>query len=353
MSDERLLIVMPNWFGETLFATPFLSALRRARPRAVIAAMGVPRCQDVLAHNPTLNEFVRYEEEGAHRSLAAKWRLACLLRARRFETAVILRRSLSRALLLAMAGIPRRIGFDHWKSRWVLTDRIAPPGASTHKAASYLRLLEPLGITQREAPAYAYYPSDEERNEAAALLREAGLEGRPFIVLHPGANWAHKQWPAERFAQLGERFARAGTHVVVLTGSPEDAGLIRAIRQHMPTQAVVLAGRTSLRQLAACLARAGLVVSNDTGVLHIACALTRPVVALYGPTSPAITGPLSDPASTVVIHHADCCPRIPCLDPRHPGSPGMASITVEEVYAAARKLLNQTSDRSQTSEIRP
>lgn len=340
MSDERLLIVLPNWFGETLFATPFLSALRRARPRAVIAAMGVPRCQDVLAHNPTLHEFVRYDEEGAHRSLAAKWRLARLLRARRFDTAVLLRRSLSRALLLATAGIPRRIGFNHWKSRWVLTDRVAPPGASTHKAASYLRLLEPLGITQREAPAYAYYPSDEERHEAVAMLREAGVEGRPFIVLHPGANWAHKRWPPAQFAQLGERFARAGTHAVVLTGSPEDAGLIRAIQQQMRAQPVVLAGRTSLRQLAACLERAGLVVSNDTGVLHIACALKRPVVALYGPTSPAITGPLGDPASTVVIHHPDCCPRIPCLDPRHPGAPGMAAISVEEVYETARRVLH-------------
>ena len=170
------------------------------------------------------------------------------------------------------------------------------------------------------------------------MLREAGVD-RPFIVLHPGANWAHKQWPLERFAQLGERFARAGTHAVALTGSPEDAGWIRAIGQHMRARPVVLAGRTSLRQLAACLERASLVVSNDTGVLHIACALKRPVVALYGPTSPAITGPLGDPASTVVIHHPDCCPRIPCLRPEHPHHPGMASITVDEVYAAAQQLL--------------
>ena len=112
----------------------------------------------------------------------------------------------------------------------------------------------------------------------------------------------------------------------------------------MTTRPTVLTGKTTLRQLAACLEQVSLVVSNDTGVLHIASALNRPVVALYGPTSPAITGPLGDPARTVVIHHPTCCPHIPCYQPQHPGYPGMESITVDEVYDASVTLLEQTSD---------
>jgi ADP-heptose:LPS heptosyltransferase len=103
----------------------------------------------------------------------------------------------------------------------------------------------------------------------------------------------------------------------------------------------VLAGQTTLRQLGACLEQAQVVVAGDTGVLHIAAALRKPVVALYGPTSPAITGPLGDSQRTVVLRHPECCPGIPCLQPEHPGFPGMDAISVEEVYDAACQLLKQ------------
>ena len=101
----------------------------------------------------------------------------------------------------------------------------------------------------------------------------------------------------------------------------------------------MLVGQTTFREAAACVERASLVVSNDTGMLHDAAALGRPVVALYGPTSPAMTGPLGATKQVRVIHHAGCCPSIPCYAPDHPGSPGMESISVDEVHAAAEALL--------------
>lgn len=335
---ERILVVMPNWFGETLFATPFLSMLRRARPSAFIAALGVARCSEVLAHNPAVNEFVLLDENGRHRSWAGRRCLARELRALRFDAAFLLRRSLTRSLALWSAGITRRIGFAHWKTRWILTDTVAPPDAG-HKAAGYLRLLTPLGLQAPAALDCVYTVSVQERSEAAAILERAGIT-RPFIVLHPGANWAHKQWPPERFAQVAN--ALASTHQIVVSGAPEDRPMTGIIRDRMATPLVILAGRTTLRQLGACLERAALVITNDTGILHIACALRRPVVALYGPTSPAITGPLGDPSRTVVIHHPASCPRIPCFQPSHPGFPGMSAISVDEVYDACKKLL-QTS----------
>ena len=110
----------------------------------------------------------------------------------------------------------------------------------------------------------------------------------------------------------------------------------------MPRAPIVLAGKTTLRQLGACIERSALVVTNDTGVLHIACALRAPAVALYGPTSPQLTGPLGDPSRTRVIHHADCCPSIPCFEPDGPPHPGMESIDVREVFDAALSLLKET-----------
>jgi len=159
------------------------------------------------------------------------------------------------------------------------------------------------------------------------------------VVLHPGANWAHKRWAPERYAALGDRLVEAGQARIVITGGPHDVDLAESVKRAMRHPAIVLAGQTTLRQLGACLERARLVVSNDTGILHLGAALRRPVVALYGPTSPALTGPLGDPERTIVLHRPDCCPQIPCYRPDDPPHPGMQAISVEEAEEAARRLL--------------
>jgi heptosyltransferase-2 len=341
---NRILVVLPNWFGETLFATPFLNSLRRQRPEAFIATLGWPQCREVLLASPHINELIDYDEPRTHRGLWGKWRLSRELRARRFDAAFILRRSLSRSVLLAAAGIRTRVGFANPKSGWLLTHRVPSPKVPTHKALSYLPLLETVGLTVESGPyPYEYVVRDEERRAAREMLRASGaaIDGTPVIVLHPGANWPHKRWAPERFAALGERLAATQQVQIVVTGGPNDAELVASITQRMRQSAMTLAGRTTLRQLAAVLEQAQLVVSNDTGVLHIAAALRRPVVALYGPTSPTLTGPLGDSTRTTVIHHPECCPQIPCFSPERPPHPGMEAITVNEVYEATCQLLAQ------------
>ncbi len=344
-APQRILVVMPNWYGETLFATPFLRALHDLAPQASISALGPARAEAMLARHPGLREFLLYDETASHRGWRAAWRTAAQIRARRYDTAVILRRSLTRTALVACAGVPRRIGFANAKSGWLLTHRVPRPPAPRHKAEEYLELLRPLGGGAPPRLACEYAPSPEEHAQAAQLLRDAGIGERqqPFIVLHPGANWAHKRWPAESFAELAADLMRDGMPVLV-TGAAADQPLADAILARMvPDVPALLVGRTAIRQLAAVLERARLVVSNDTGALHLAVALRRPVVALYGPTSPVLTGPYGDPAVTRVIHHPGCCPIVPCSQPDHPGFPGMRSITVEEVARAARDLLQRAA----------
>lgn len=338
MVMNRVVVVVPNWYGETLFATPFLRALRQQCPTAFIATLGWPSCREVLLHNPAVNECLDYDERGAHRSLAGKWRVMRALQARRFDTAFLLRKSLSRSLLLLFAGIPVRVGFANAKSGWALTHRVAPSRAPRHKASTYLPLLEAVGLSIVPGP-YEYVVSDAERQQIRQQLAAAPPGGRPLIILHPGANWAHKRWAPERFAALGDRLSMTQRARVVITGGPDDAALAESIARRMQQPAAVLANRTTLRQLAAYLEQASLVVSNDTGVAHLAAALCRPLVALYGPTSPQLTGPLGDPQRTMVLHHSGCCPQIPCYSPDRPPHAGMNAISVEEAYSACVQML--------------
>lgn len=338
---NRILVTLPNWYGETLFATPFLRALRQQVPTAFIATLGWPQCREVLLHNPHINELLDYDERGAHRSLSGKWQVVSALRARRFDTAFVLRKSLSRTMLVAAAGIPARVGFANPKSNWLLTQRVPVAEGPRHKASTYWPLLEAVGLSVLPGP-YEYLVSDSEHQAARQWLSTQRSEnGRPLVVLHPGANWPHKRWAPERFAALGDRLVESQRVQVVITGGPADAPLADAVKHRMRHSAVSLAGQTTLRQLAAVLEHAQLVVSNDTGILHVAAALHRPVVALYGPTSPALTGPLGEPQRIAIVHHADCCPHVPCYQPDHPPHPGMDTITVDEVFDAACQLLGQ------------
>ncbi len=339
---SRILVVLPNWFGETLFTTPFLRSLRMQQPGAFIAALGRSACREVLAHSPLIDEMIECDERGAHRGPAGAWRLARALKRQRFDTVFVLRRSLTRTLIMRLAGIPCRIGWSG-KGQWLLTHRVPPASLPRHKALSYLPLLEVMGLSG-EARRYEYTVTEEERQAARAWLQASGLaDGRPLVVLHPGANWPHKRWAPERFAELGDRIAAAHPVQMAITGGPGDVALANAVRQRMRQPALVVAGQTTVRQLAACLECARLFVSNDTGVLHLAAALGRPLVALYGPTSPALTGPLGLPDRTVILHHADCCPKIPCVKPAGPPHAGMNAIPVDEAYAAASNLLERAA----------
>jgi heptosyltransferase-2 len=330
---KRILVVLPNWYGETLFATPFLRLLRAQEPEAQLTMVGRPACREILLHHQAIHDMIDLPEHG----IGPRARILGIVRSRRFDTAYILRRSLTRTALLAVAGIPERIGFDNRKSGWLLTRRVAPLTGRVHKAMSYLPLLSPAIAFDA---AFDYTVSEEERNRARMLLKEMVPGEGPLAILHPGANWVHKRWPARRFAELGDRLAATHRARVLITGSPEEHALVAEIRQAMSFPAAVFAGSATVRQLAACLEQSNIVISNDTGILHIAAALRRPLIGLYGPTAPELTGPLGDASRMRVIHHETCCPSIPCMNPQPaPDHTGMASISVGEVFQAAQELL--------------
>lgn len=337
-SPKRILIVGVNWMGDMIFMTPAIRAIRRRFPDSHIACLVPPRGLDLLNGNPHLNEVIPLEEARGLKGIFLWWPLIRRLRSGQFDTAFLFHRSFSRTLATWAAGIRSRIGYSTWKRSWLLTQAVAPvPKDSVHKAELFLRLLEAAGIL-RDGLHYEVGLSPEDRQAAQTLLKEwkIGQQDR-VVALHPGANWRLKRWPAENFARLGDALATRYQAKVLFIGSEEDLPLVQGILKRMRTQPLVATGRTNFRQCGALLSQTSLLISNDSGPLHLGLAVGTPVVALFGPTPPGLTGPPKG-SKAITLFGSIGCP-VPCYQLQCPVNLCMSQITVEQVLEAAGQFL--------------
>ncbi|PIQ82630.1 MAG: lipopolysaccharide heptosyltransferase II [Candidatus Omnitrophica bacterium CG11_big_fil_rev_8_21_14_0_20_64_10] len=292
-SPERILIVGVNWLGDLLFMTPAIRAIRKAHPEARLSVLVPPRGEAVLRGNPHLNEILSFPES---RGLGGWIRLPALiwkLKAGRFDTAFLFHRSFSRALAVWAAGIPERIGFSTWKRRLLLNRPVPLPTAqTTHKAIGFLQLVVGAGIPA-DGTAYDLKPSEADRAAADRFLAENGIRPQERLVAaHAGGNWSAKRWPAERFAALADGLSERFGVRVLFTGGAGDRPLLEGIAAQTRSGPLIAAGRLSFTQTGALLTRVACFISNDSGPLHLALAVGTPVIALFGPTEPLLTGPL-------------------------------------------------------------
>ncbi|MFH1045843.1 MAG: lipopolysaccharide heptosyltransferase II [Candidatus Omnitrophota bacterium] len=336
---ERILIVTQNWRGDVLFSTPLIRALRDKYPQSFIAALVVPRCVEILEHNPRLNEVIVFDEEGPHKGFWGKLKLIGQLRRRRFTAVFFLHRSLTRALLCFLAGIPERIGYNSKKRGWLLTRRITAPMERLHKVEYFLNLARALGIETAHKE-YEFFLDDDDKKFIDQLLSEHDLKAADrLIVLNPGGNWGLKRWPKENFSRLGDELSEKYQAKVLITGAENDLALAQAIAGQMRQRPVIFCAKTTLGELAALLAKADLVVANDSGPMHIALSQKAKVIALFGPTDPLITGPYGGGNYFVINKNTDC--QIPCYELKCRQNFCMQAITVEDVLSAAEKLLSK------------
>jgi len=341
--NKRILIVNVNWVGDVLFSTPFIRSLREANPDAYIACLLHPRCSQMLEKNPRLDEIIIYDEEGAHRGLIGKMRLILSLRKKRFDTAFVLHRSFTKALITYMAGIPERIGYPTKGRGKILTRAVEEPDEELHKVEYFLNIARAVGIRPSDV-SYEFFVDDTDRRSVAGLLAREGVTDKDIaVVLCPGGNWDPKRWPKERFASLGDLLAEKTGARIVISGAKKDEALSREIQGMMKSRPVVTAGKTSLGQLGALLERANLVIANDTGPMHMAVAMKAKTIALFGPTSPRLTGPYGKGAYRVITGTAGSkrpgC-EVPCYDVACTENICMADISVADVLSKAREFLN-------------
>ncbi len=326
---REVLVRTPNWVGDAIMSLPVLTGLKRLFPLAEITVLAVPRVAPLFAAQPAVAEIIPFP------SGRGKWQVLWELRGR-FEVALALPNSMEAALGLWLVGVPSRVGYNTDARTVFLKEAVSGRQhlAGLHTVFYFLGLLKALGGVAAFSPPALYLDSEEE-NHAAQFLAEVELPGDgPWVGLSPGAAYGPaKRWPPERFAALGQALQQELGARLVLLGGKTERPVAEQVKEHLNAPVVDLVGRTSLRQALGLLSRFQLLITNDSGLMHAAAALAVPLVALFGSTDPASTGPFSSQA-TVLRHPHPCSPcfKRTC----ELGYPCLTAISVDEVLAAAR-----------------
>jgi heptosyltransferase-2 len=330
---RRILLRSTNWIGDAVMTTPAMAAIRAAFPEAEIVVAANPAVAELFRRHPFCDRVLLFDKKGVHRGLSGLLRFAAELRRERFDLAILLQNAIEAALLALLAGIPRRAGYRTDGRGLLLTDGV-PLGEAErclHHTEYYLRMLRALGIEGEDGRLRL-----ECTGEEIAWARQALGPGR-YLAVNPGAAYGSaKRWFPERFAAVADTLAREYDLQVLLTGGPGEAEIGRDIAVAMRAPVLNLIGRTSVRQLMALLSLCRLVVTNDSGPMHVAAAFGVPIVAVFGPTDHTTTSPLGS-AVRIVRRQTDCAP---CLLRQCPTDHRcMEAVTVDDVLSAARDLL--------------
>jgi lipopolysaccharide heptosyltransferase I len=332
----RILIVRLSSFGDVIQSVPVLNALRDHFPEAYISWVVRGRPGELLQGHQALDELIVLPPNWLRRPWEW-WRLFRRLRKLAPDVSVDLQCLAKTAVVSCLAGARQRIGFDgpfgRELTRWVNNTRVLP--SKTHVVDQYLELLRPLGISHPvvrfDLPDYA-----AETAMIATFLRQHGLEEKNFVVLNPGASWASKRWPPERYAQVARHLQQTqGLRSLVVWAGQEEKAWAEEIVHKAASQAV-LAPPTNLRELAAILRRARLFVGSDTGPLHLAAAVDTPCVGLFGPMPAERCGPYG--VDHIALQKAP--PRGSHGMRRTASNETMCVITVDDVTDACDTVLN-------------
>jgi heptosyltransferase-2 len=310
----KIMIRATNWVGDAIMALPALHHVRARFPNAHIAILARPYVADIYRHQLIANELIPYDAKGVHAGFSGRERLAEELRVQKFDVALLLQNAFDAAWLAWRAQIPRRIGYARDGRSLLLTDAIAVPKPGeipTHEKFYYLELLRRAkwlpNLTDepfiRLAIPHEYSVAAEEK------LRSFGSRSNKIrIAVGAGASYGSaKCWPPERFAATVNSLQDHSKTDVILFGTPTESAVNNAIAEKLRHSPINLTGQTSIAELPALLSRCQVFLGNDSGAMHVAAAVGLAVVAVFGPTDPFGTAPVTL-RSTIVQQKPYCSP---------------------------------------------
>lgn len=342
MSFRNIIVRMPNWIGDMVMATPIISDLRKAYPESKITAMcRAPIC-DLLKEDPEVDELFCFSKTSSFSRRSDKKNIIEKLRHGNYDLGVLLTHSLSSAWWFWQGKVKMRLGYDCNMRRIFLTQPVSLPEnmERQHLVVTYKMLLEPLGIPVSNTSPRLFL-AEKEVSEARMLLKQHGITKQSAVIgINPGATYGSaKCWLPDRFREVAEKLLTDPNVYIVFFGDQPTVPLVKEICQGLSSRVVNLAGLTSLRELAALISLCHVLLTNDSGPMHIADALGTKIVALFGSTNEIVTGPYS--TGRVIHKHVDCSPcyqRSCPIDFRC-----MKRIGSEEVYQAILQMLKENS----------
>lgn len=346
---KRIVVRGTNWVGDAVMTVPALREIRRLFPEAHLTLATRSSARGLFAEVDFIDNLQVHDGSGL-RSVVQQVRA---WRKRSFDLAVLFPNSLETALVASLARVPVRIGYATDGRQALLTHPLELPEwrSSKHEVFYYLKIVAELEwLLKHEQTFLDTQPdgslevSEDRRLAARDFLRARGVgtnKGHALVALCPGSiNSRAKRWPTERYAALGDRLIDELGAEVVLIGSAAETEVSSVVGRQMRNQPVMLTGQTDLAELVAILSQVELLITNDTGPAHIASALERPTLVIFGPTNPLTTRPFS-PFGEIVRQAPDCAPcmlRDCPIDHRC-----MTAITPDEVFERARHLLSDKS----------
>ncbi|MDD5722115.1 MAG: glycosyltransferase family 9 protein [Syntrophales bacterium] len=339
----NILIVKLSAIGDVVHTLPSLAALRKRYPDAHITWAIEESSADIITGHPCLDRAVVSRRKSWLENLRALRNVresireiisfVATLRDRRYDLVVDFHGLLKSSMVVLLSGGRRRLGYDSMQelSGLFLNDKVYED-MNKHAVDRYLDLPRYLGA-DTDRPEFYIHIEEENRRRVEHLLEENGINPKDrFVSVNPVALWDTKMWDDSKFAELSDRIVGELRLKVVFT-SGRDRGTVEHIRSLMRLPSVDLSGRTTLRDLAYLYTVSALVVTTDSGPMHVAAAVGTPTVALFGPTDPARTGPYGV-GHTVVRKGLPCSP---CFLKRCETRRCMETISVEEVFQVMRK----------------
>ncbi len=339
---DRILIVQTAFLGDVVLTLPLVQVVRQFFAFSQVDLVVVPRAADLVRTHPDIHQLIEYDKRGADRGLSGFLKVLRRIRSQKYALALVPHRSLRSALLVALAGIPLRIGFDRSAGRWLFSKTVRYR-QDLHEIERNISLLEAIGIHHHARELPKLFPADRDIQRVDKLLFDLELlNPQQLVAIAPGTVWNTKRWLKERYAELAARLADE-RYEVLLIGGEEDEALCREIKELSGSSRVYsTAGALSTLQSAELLRRCKVLITNDSAPLHFAVAVGTPVVAIFGATVPefgfapygkhdTVVETLGLPCRPCSIHGGRECPMktFECMN----------AITVEKVYRRVEEVL--------------
>ena len=308
-NPKNIIVRMPNWIGDAVMGTPILKDLRKALPQAKITALCQGVIGQLLSADPHIDEILSFQKPSGWIHHLRVFPLIEDLRKGEYDTGILLTNSLSSAWWFFRGAVRNRIGFTGRGRGFLLNHALPFPDdvEKIHLVTTYKHLLTPLGIPLSDTLPKLYV-TEEESREARSLLDRQGAPPDSIIIgINPGAAFGSaKCWLPDRFHAVAKRLLKDPRVWIILFGDAKGRELTDQIAGDLGERVLNLAGKTQLRELAAFISLLNVLLTNDSGPMHIASALGVPLVALFGSTSDIKTGPFGN--STVIHKHVECSP---------------------------------------------